>query len=322
MSVLLAGCTQTSLEETRFPMGTIVRIKVWGTSRDTLDSAILCAFDEIDRVDSLTSVFSESSAVHRLNKEGKLVSSELAGLLGTAGDVWARSRGAFDPTVMPLVELWGFYDTARSYVPSQKEISEALRLVNYDLVGITGDTVFFKADSRSGTGSRFPSRGVDLGGIAKGYAVDRAVRILQEKGVHCGLVDAGGDIFCFGKKKKGWKIGIRNPRGMDPQDLLGIITLDSGAVATSGDYENYFESQGVRYHHLIDPKTGLPARGQVSATVTAPTAALADAWATALFVLGKDGIALLDSIEGIEGMLVLDDGSVITTKYFPKIKKP
>jgi len=325
-------------EETRFPMDTYVRIKVWGASEDSLQKAVDESFAEIDRIDSLTSVFSPHSAVYALNKEGMVVSQEVAGLLSKALEVARQSDGAFDPTVMPLIELWGFYDSTGTErtVPSAEEIEEALRLIDYEMVAISGDTIKTYPKHVKGAlrvkdallvkdvlrdALRGVLRGVlrvDLSGIAKGYAVDRAVAVLREQGIEKGLVDAGGDILCFGAKKNGWSIGIRHPR---QDDLLGIIHIDSGAVATSGDYENFFELDGIRYHHLIDPATGFPAQGIKSATVTAPTATQADAWATALFILGREGIALLEELEGLEGLIVTADEEILTTNGFPEIKE-
>jgi len=159
------------------------------------------------------------------------------------------------------------------------------------------------------------------------------VEVLRREGVKTGLVDAGGDIFCFGERREGWfvetfakaktrwSIGIRHPRSANPNETIGVIRVDSGAIATSGDYENYFEVEGIRYHHLIDPATGMPARGVISATVLAPTATQADAWATALFVLGEEGITLLEGLEGFEGSIVLEDKNILTTKGFPELKE-
>lgn len=298
-------------EETRFALGTYVTIKVWGEPDSLLKGAVNAAFREIDRIDSLTSIFSTRSAVYQLNQESKIVSAELAGLIDEALEVSAKSGGAFDPTVFPLLELWGFYDSTQyaPKLPSKEEIEEVLMFVDYRMIEIEADTI--RLDLKR-------AKGVDLSGIAKGYAVDRAVEVLRREGVKTGLVDAGGDIFCFGEQKGGWSIGIRHPR---EEGLLGIVHIDSGAIATSGDYENYFEVDVIRYHHLMDPATGMPARGVISATVLAPTATQADAWATALFVLGEEGITLLEGLEGFEGSIVLEDKTILTTKGFPELKE-
>lgn len=332
-------------EETRFALGTYVTIKAWGEPDSLLKGAVNAAFREIDRIDSLTSIFSTRSAVYQLNQEGKIVSAELAGLIEVALEVSAKSGGAFDPTVFPLLELWGFYDSTECErkMPSEEEIEEVLALVDYRLVTIKGDTVRFDPERMQGVllvlragspaGYVVTGWGMDLGGIAKGYAVDRAVEVLRREGVKTGLVDAGGDIFCFGERREGWfaetfakaktkwSIGIRHPRSDNPNETIGVIRVDSGAIATSGDYENYFEVEGIRYHHLMDPATGMPARGVISATVLAPTATQADAWATALFVLGEEGITLLEGLEGFEGSIVLEDKHILTTKGFPELKE-
>ena len=306
-------------EETRFALGTYVTIKAWGEPDSLLKGMVNAAFREIDRVDSLSSIFSTRSAVYQLNQEGKIVSAELAGLIQKALEVSAKSEGAFDPTVMPLIQIWGFYDSTghERKVPSEKEIEEVLKFVDYRMIEIEADTVQVGSPRDYEVGAW----GIDLGGIAKGYAVDRAVGILREQGVEKGIVDAGGDIFCIGHKRNGWVIGIRNPRSDNPNETIGVIRVDSGAIATSGDYENFFELDGVRYHHLIDPATGMPAREAISATVLAPTATQADAWATALFVLGEEGIALLEGLEGLEGLIALEDETILTTKGFPEVTK-
>jgi len=272
------------------------------------------------------SIFSTRSAVYQLNQESKIVSAELAGLIQVALEVSAKSGGAFDPTVFPLLKLWGFYDSTGydHKLPSKEEIEEVLMFVDYRMIEIEADTI--RLDLKR-------AKGVDLSGIAKGYAVDRAVEVLRREGVKTGLVDAGGDIFCFGERRIGWfvetfakaktrwSIGIRHPRSANPNETIGVIRVDSGAIATSGDYENYFEVDGIRYHHLMDPATGMPARGVISATVLAPTATQADAWATALFVLGEEGITLLEGLEGFEGSIVLEDKNILTTKGFPELKE-
>jgi len=295
-------------------MGTYVRIKLWGEEDTLMRGALDAAFAEVDRIEALTSRFNAQSEVSALNRNHETVSGELAELVRRTLKVSRLSRGAFDLTVSALLDLWGFYDTtdAEPRLPSRDEIAEALACVDYRALEVSGDTVRFHPPKSA-------DASLDVSGAAKGYAVDRAVETLRRKGVKTGLVDAGGDIACFGAKRGGFSIGIRHPR---KQRLLGVIVVDSGAVATSGDYENFFEVEGVRYHHIMDPATGMPARGAVSATVIAPSALAADAWATALFVMGREGIAVLDSLEGLEALLVLEDGSIVKTSGFPELKAP
>ncbi len=151
--------------------------------------------------------------------------------------------------------------------------------------------------------------------MAKGYAVDEAVKVLRKRAVGGGIVNAGGDLRTFGLKPGGklWKIGVQDPD--HPQELAGVLTLREAAVATSGDYQRYFEEGGVRYHHILDPATGHPARsGLRGTTVIAPDCALADALATAAFVLGPEkGLKLLEDWDGVEGVLIAEGGEILTT---------
>lgn len=330
------GCTREEVfKELRFAMNTYVQIKVWGAPEDSLSKAVDAAFAEIRRIDSLTSVFSTKSAVWLLNEQGYIASEELSNLMQLALDVSDKSRGAFDPTVYPLLKLWGFYDSTECNrkVPSGEAIEEVLKFVDYTAIEIKADTVNLDSKYAEGSLQVFRTFWVDLSGIAKGYAVDRAVHVLAEQGIEKGIVDAGGDIFCLGKRREGWfaetfvknktkwSIGIRHPRRDNPNETIGIIRVNQCAVATSGDYENFFDADGVRYHHLMDPATGMPAHGVISATVIAPTTRQADAWTTALFVMGEKGIRLLDSLEGLEGLIIMEDEAILTTKNFPELKE-
>jgi len=150
-----------------------------------------------------------------------------------------------------------------------------------------------------------PGMRIDVGGIAKGYAVDSAIRVLKEAGIQNALINAGGDIYGVGTPpgKESWRIGIRHPR--DRADLLGVIELKDKAVATSGDYENFFEVDGKRYCHIMDTRTARPVQGIMSVTILADTAVEADALATAIFPLGADkGMKLIESLEGVDGIIV------------------
>jgi thiamine biosynthesis lipoprotein len=152
---------------------------------------------------------------------------------------------------------------------------------------------------------------ISLGGIAKGYAVDRAAEVLRESGIKGGIVSAGGDLVAFGKRedRESWKVGVRNPR--DPSKNICVIPVSNLAVATSGDYERYRMAGGRRYHHIIDPRTGYPSKGCMSVTVLAGHALDADALATAVFVLGPgEGRALLEKLPDVEGIIVDGEGKV------------
>lgn len=267
-------------------MGTFVEV----ISPDQKAAAIV--FKEITRVEDLLSKYKPESEVSRLNKAGKLaVSPDTFYIIKKSQEFWQVSNGAFDITVAPLIDLWGFTNKEYSLPPDAK-IKNALSLIGTDKI-ILNDSDFVIQFKLSGMK-------IDLGGIAKGYAVDCAVRKLRENGITSCLVNAGGQIYCLGDRfGKSWKIAIRDPR---KENFSGYLELENQAVATSGDYEQYFIKDGRRYSHIINPKTGYPVDSGVdSVTVIAPNGLTADALATAIFVLGKEkGELLAKNYPGVE----------------------
>jgi thiamine biosynthesis lipoprotein len=235
----------------------------------------------LHRVDSLMSNWTDVSDVARINREASrkrvVVHPEVAEVLAFALQVGRESGGAFDITIEPLVRAWGFLGgTPR--VPSQHDINAALELVgqdNLDFHHRDGTLKFTKDNVR-----------IDLGGIAKGYGVDRVAQLLRRFGVADALVDLSGNMVALGNAagRTGWTLGVRDPSGTHP--YLARIVLENEAIATSADYEQFVDADGKRYGHIIDPRTGWSARGLASVTVVADQAMVADAWATALFVLG------------------------------------
>lgn len=260
-------------KETRFLMGTIVEV----ASDD--ERAADIAFAEMSRVEALVSKYKEYSEVATLNSAGKIeASADTMYLIRRSKEFWQDTGGAFDITVAPLLDIWGF--TTRDFrMPEEKEIKDALKRVGCDKILI---------DERKNI-VRFKVRGmeIDLGGIAKGYAVDCAIKRLKDAGIKNALVNAGGDMYCLGNKNgKPWKVAIQDPRG---KGYVEYLELQDKAVATSGDYEQYFEIEGKRFSHIFDPRTGYPAdTAIVSVTVIADDCLTADAWATSMFVLGKE----------------------------------
>ena len=225
----------------------------------------------------------------------------MVSLIETADSVSMQSGGAFDITVFPLIKLWGFYEDTQ-HVPGEEELKRVLEQVDYHNLSVKNGTLY----------KQHAPVMIDLGGIAKGYAVKEAVRVLKADGISSALIDAGGDIYALGMiNGKPWKVGIRNPRG---EGVIGVLEISDLSVVTSGDYERFFEQDGVRYHHLLDPKTGYPARGLTSVTVVSADPALADAWSTALFVSGKEkGIELAERIPQIEALFVTSEGDILKT---------
>jgi len=277
-----------------FAMDTVVELTSVGGDR-----APEAARRAVKDVEGWADCYESGAELYRLNLSAGggpvRVSKGLAEVLEVALRVAEKSGGAFDPTVLPLIEAYGF-NGEKYRVPGNGEIAEILPHVDYRRIGLNGDSVEIPEGFA-----------LDLGGAAKGYAVDRALDAMKAAGAEAGLVNIGGDISAFGERAGGgpWTIGVQHPRA--PGELFAVLELQDGAVATSGDYERYFVVDGVRYHHILDPKTGRPARGLVSVTVTAPSCVLADAYATAVFVLGPErGMALLEADDELEGFLIYE----------------
>ncbi|UCG44150.1 MAG: FAD:protein FMN transferase [candidate division WOR-3 bacterium] len=284
------------VDGTEFAFGSYVRIRVLAEARAVAETALARAFAEVHRLDTLWSAFLPTSEVAGVNRNrGQAVRAETRELVDRALDVCREVDGALDVTILPVAEAWGFRDE-RYRVPDPAELAAALEPVDFRQVELSGDSLWLTGAAQ-----------LDLGAVAVGAAVDRAVGLLKEAGAKEGLVDAGGDIRVFGDRV--WRIGIQNPRG---RGVIRVHQLRDRAVSTSGDYQKYFERDGRRYHHIFDPRTGYPADGRTSVTVFAPTAFEADAYATAAFVLGpqaaEDVFVLHPDIGAV--FLEEDDGSL------------
>jgi len=279
-------------------MGTVVEITLVGEDEEIARKAALQAFQEVKRIEHLMSPWIESSDVSRINRsagnDGVRVSPETVEVLKRAQEVSKLSEGGFDITVGPLVQLWR-KARERGMPPEMEEVKENLNLVNFRNLKIHyGGKVSLRKKGMN----------IDLGGIAKGYAVDKAFELLRDLGYKNLIVNAGGDLRVGGSKPEGpWSIGIQHPR--DPEKIMARISVSDTAVATSGDYEKFFIHQGKRYHHILNPKNGFPAEGCQSVTVLHNEGATADALATAIFVLGSEiGYALCQRLEGVECLIV------------------
>ena len=308
---LLVGCTETPddpvpTRQAWMVMGTTLEISVYRPEADRALSLkdLEAAHAEVIEIDQLMSLYREDSEIALLNARADggvvAVSTRTGEVLSAAKHYAAISDSALDVTIQPIVDLWGFYDVATAQVPSQEQIDAVLQRVGIDRVAW---------DSENGQAALTLGTGLDFGGIAKGYAVDRAIAVLQDRGVSAGLVNLGGNVGVFGQVSDGrpWRIGIRHPR---ENRLIGQVSLMTGAVSTSGDYDRYFEANGKRYSHILDPRTGWPVEDIFSLTVVAPNATTADALSTAAFVLGADqGMGLLSRCDGVAGLLVQPDVS-------------
>ena len=290
-------------------MGTLIEISVIGRDADKVGAAIDDAFAEMERIEGLMSMRIQGSDVSRINRWAGIkpvkVSAEVLKVIRRANEISKASDGCFDISIGALLDLWGF-DVEGGLLPGKGEFSESLNSVGYKAIHIDemASTVELKKK-----GMR-----IDLGGIAKGYAVDRAFQLLTSRGYRNMIVNAGGDMRVGGKKINGpWVIGIQDPR--DRSRILASFDASEIAVATSGDYERHFVKDGKRYHHLLNPFTGLPARQCRSVTILAKDALSADGLATAVFVMGpKRGLRLIKTMEGVKGLIVSADGEIIQSE--------
>ncbi|GER94682.1 FAD:protein FMN transferase [Dissulfurispira thermophila] len=301
-------------KETRTSMYTIVSITVSSNSEEKAKEAINKAFNEMDRLARLLNFYSEDSEISMINRNAGnkpvKVSPETLEIIDKAIYTSQNTEGAFDITVGPVVKLWDFKNKA---MPDEKLIKAKLKLVGYKNIVVDKEKsmIFLKTK-----GSQ-----IDLGGIIKGYAADKAVDVLRKNGIQSGIVAIAGDIKVFGKKPDGgfWNIGIQNPRQKSDRDeIIATIGLSDTGISTSGDYERFFIKDGKRYHHLLNPKTGYPAYGCQSATVITKEAALTDAFATGIFILGpQKGMDALKRL-GFDGVIIDKDGKIYVTEGIKK----
>lgn len=280
------GCQTSRQPKTDFVrrsqplLGTFVVISAYGQSHHQINDAIDEAFAEIRRVDNVMSLHRDDSELARLNAAAGIapvaVSAELFAVISNALDMAQATEGSFDPTIKPLVEKWGFL-WKEHRLPDPMELQAVLPLVNYRLVKLDPPrrTVCFEK----------PGLSLDLNGIAKGYAVDRAVEKLQHLGITNAMVRAGGDLRVVGSPpgRDCWRVQLEDPLR---KGRRRTIPLRDAAVSTSGNYENFFFANGRRYGHILNPRTGYPVEGVAACSVIAPTCMESDAWATALLVYG------------------------------------
>ena len=296
----LAGCTRTTpiTKRTRILLGTAVTVKVWADNKGDALTYVDAAFKEMDLIDSICG-YQSGSEVARINTNtGRFVSvpSEVAEIVEKSVKYSRLSNGALDITIDPVFRLWHRFEGESLSVPSRQSIDSALVFVDYRSVAVESLAVRISTEGGS----------MDLGAVAKGYAVDRGIAVLESLGASGGLIDAGGDIGVFGRRPDGglWRIGLRDPRMLD--SLVTVFEVEDRAIATSGDYERYFLKDGVRYHHILDPATGFPARGCCSVTIITDEACDADAVATAAFVLGPEkGMELIETLPDAEGLIII-----------------
>ncbi|QDU67519.1 FAD:protein FMN transferase [Engelhardtia mirabilis] len=285
-----------------------------GVSQDGLAAAVQQELDQVDRAMSTWKVESELSRFNRSSAgETTDLSAETASVVELALDVWDRSGGAFDPTVGPLVDVWGFGAGSRNTMAPSDEERERL----LSLVGMDGLELLPAANDRHELRKLREGLQLDLSGIAKGFAVDEAAAALEALDLAGYFLEVGGEVRFGGQSPRGdrWRVGIERPM-VDGREVALAVSPDSGAVATSGDYRRFRDVDGARVSHTIDPRTGRPVLdAPASVTVVGPSCARADALATALMVLGADaGLRLIEETQGYEALFLLHDGGAFTER--------
>lgn len=293
------------VKRTQMQMGTLVTITSVAPTDTTAQAAATAAFHEIHRLEALISTWIPTSELSQANaaagRRPVRISPETLAVLKRSLEVAAWTDGGFNIAIGPAVEAWSV--TERQQIPSESELQDLRDLVDLSRIQLDdmAGTVFLSK----------PGMKVDVGGIGKGYAADLAARAMQRAGATAGVVALSGDIKTFGRLPGGsrFPVGIRHPRKED--ELLAYVELQDEAISTAGDYERFFERDGMRYHHILDPTTLRPARGCRSVTVIAREGALADGLDTGIFVMGPErGMDLVERLPDVEAVIVDEAGTV------------
>lgn len=286
-----------------YAMDTVMMVTAYG---DRAEEAVKAAAEEISRLDALFSVGNADSDIARLNADKSvMVSEETCELISRSKELYKSTDGALNISVYPLMEAWGF--TSGEYrVPEEDELTALLNCMDVNEIALDGNTGEVKLPQQMG---------IDLGAIAKGYTSSRLMDIFASYNITSAIVSLGGNVETLGAKTDGskWRIAIENPFSEDSQEYAGILEIQDQAVITSGAYERYFEQDGKRYHHILDPATGYPAEnGLASVTIISEDGTLADALSTALFVMGKDKAVAYwrEYAEKFEVILIEDSGEM------------
>jgi thiamine biosynthesis lipoprotein len=289
-------------------MGSTLTLTAWTSDESAAKSTFEEVFVEFARLEKLMSTWIDDSDVSRINREAGVrpvaASADVREVLKTARRMSDWTDGKFDVTFGALSGLWKFDRDQDNVIPNMLEVRRRLPLIDYRAIQIddAAGTVFVARKGMS----------IHLGGIGKGYAVDRAATIVRRRGVRDFMIQSGGDIYVAGTKDgKPWRLAIQDPRGRANR-TFAELDLSDGTFSTSGDYERFFLKNGRRYHHILDPSTGEPARGTRSVTIVSNLAVLADGLSTGIFIMGPDtGMKLIERLPDVEGVIVSDTNEVL-----------
>ena len=310
--VLLASCAETDkdmneFEQSRIAMDTYITITLYAESQSDAQRAFEKAFERIYEIEEIFNIYDNNSQAFILNEKGLVVnaSDEFIYLNQRAKHYSDITKGYFDVTVQPILDLYDESFSEKGRPPTDEEIKNTLDLINHSYIQIKNGNVSLQKDLAK----------VTYGAIAKGYAVDKAIEELKEIGISSALVSAGGDMYALGEKyDRNWRVAVNDPNG----GYLMNFTLKDETVATSGNYERYFD-EDKDFHHIVNPKTGYSANKTISATITSNNATKADALATGVFAMGPDkGIKLIESLENTEAMVIDADRNIHTSSGFER----
>lgn len=303
------GCNNSKpAEAENYYMGTIINQKAFGKNAKTAVNKVTQRMLEIEKLMTINAPGGEINAINeKAGKEFVKVSDTTFDVLKEGKLFGQLSKGKFDITIGPLVKEWGVF-TDNPKVPTKDKIEELKKLINYNDLEL--DEV-----SKSAKLKR-PNQMLDLGGIAKGFAGDEAIKIYKENGVQSAFINLGGNVVLLGSKPDGtpWKIGVQNPRAINGK-YIGVLEVSNKAIVSSGDYERFFEKDGKRYHHILDPNTGYPAEnGLIGTTIVSDRSIDGDCLSTSTFLLGlEEGRKLVESIDGVDAIFITSDKKVYVT---------
>lgn len=307
--ILITGnYKRTPIMRNFYVLGTIVQLKVFGRKAEKAIDEVVERLNDIDNKMSVFKVYSEISNVNiNAGKAAQVVSEDTYFVLKNAVKYSKISEGAFDPTIGPIVDLWGI-GTDNARIPEENEIEEKLPLVNYNDIILNEDESSIMLSHQG--------QSIDVGGIAKGYAADEVKNIFLKRHIKDAIIDLGGNIFALGSKGRGnpWKVGIQNPfkpRG----EYVGILSVKNKSIVTSGNYERFFIEGQNKFHHIIDPRTGYPSESKVvSATIISDKSIDGDGLSTGVYIMGLEkAFNLIESLKGIDAIFITDDKKVYST---------